>query len=89
MNGWSSQVMASLSLTAWSVMSSIEYSIMLPAVGARIAALRMASRISAGISRSSKTRTDLRALSRRMVSFMAGAAPFCSFLSVYHKGREK
>ena len=41
MNGWSSQVTASRSLSAWSSISMIEYSIMLPAVGARMAACRM------------------------------------------------
>ncbi len=42
MNGWWSQVSASVSLRAWSSISMIEYNTMLPAVGARTAECRMA-----------------------------------------------
>jgi len=42
MNGWWSQVTASRSLSAWSSISMIEYSIRLPAVGARIVVCKIA-----------------------------------------------
>lgn len=69
--GWWSQVMASLSFRAWSVTSKMEYSMEFPAVGARMAAFRMACFSSGPMGRFSNTRTDFRSIKTRSVSFMA------------------